>query len=289
VAIQVKSGTSYKRHGGYAITATAADVVLWAASTVPVFGLVHDPSEGRICWTNLTAWARTQRIGSGGTAVVSSIWSLSAQTLPQFVREARDFMSATGPPALVGLADRNPDVQLAAVFDAFALGRRDARALLLLRASLRYLRDRQPLRAAIHVLALCVGHGDIFWHAGNWIDDSIRAQVRSELTWSYDELVQLLSAADAEEYARGGRGEDIAAVIGNATGPDAPSRLEDVAIHAPHEAAWPALMLLVSDAAEDGLALFNRLVPQSSTLRSEPHVVELGVVLSEFGYAWLWG
>jgi Domain of unknown function (DUF4365) len=287
VALQVKAGRSYRRAKGFAIPASPDDIALWAASTVPVFGIVHDPDANRLHWTNLTAWARGQPPAIHKEAFVESTWALDERTLPQFIAEVRQFTLAAGPPALIGLADSDPDVQLAAVSDAFALGRRDARALLMLRASLRYLSDR-PLRYAIHVLTLCVGHGDVFWHAGNWIDESIRAAVRPELSWTDDELVLLLSAPEPDEYGRGGLGQDVAALVDHSWAPDVNHALERIVMNAGHDAAWPALMLLVSDAGEEGLVLFDRLVPSSPALRNEEHVAELRRVLVDYGYTYLW-
>jgi hypothetical protein len=168
IAVQVKGGGSYRRKGGYAIPFSADDLALWATSTVPVIGIVHDPDGGWLHWVNLTAWARAQTTPPSPMEVlVASTWRLDARTLAAFVAEARGFLAASGPPALVGLVDPDPGVQRAAIYDAFALGRRDPRPLLLLRAALRYISDQEPLQLAISVLTLCVGHGDIFWHAGN--------------------------------------------------------------------------------------------------------------------------
>lgn len=77
------------------------------------------------------------------------------------------------PPALIDLASRDPVRQRAAIVDAFGLARNDARPLLLLRASLRYMRDRAALAPAIQVLTLTVGHGDIFWTPENWLPESV--------------------------------------------------------------------------------------------------------------------
>jgi len=130
IAVQVKGGGSYRRKGGYAIPCSADDLALWATSTVPVIGIVHEPDGGQLHWVNLTAWARAQTTPPSPMEVpVASTWRLDARTLAAFVAEARGFLAASGPPALVGLADPDPGVQRAAIYDAFALGRRDPRAL----------------------------------------------------------------------------------------------------------------------------------------------------------------
>jgi hypothetical protein len=287
VAIQVKAGKTYRAGSDYAIPCRPADVSLWKSSTVPIFGIVHAPS-GRLYWTNLTAWARSQPDPSARQAPVSSRCWLESRTLGTFVAEAREFLRASGPPSLIGLADNEAAIQRAAVYDAFALGRHDARALLLLRASLRYLRDPAPLRFAIHVLALCIGHGDTFYTSRNWIAPAVAKRVRREFSWSYDELCQLLSAADPEEYVRGGLGQDVAVLVGDGWAPDVERQLENVILNADLSAAWPALMLLIADARGDALETYDRLVPCSRTLPTDPAVQELRIVLVEFGSVGMW-
>ncbi len=290
IAIQVKGGESYQRRRGCAFSCTADDIALWEASTVPIFAVVHDPASGEMPWINMTAWARARSADDPLPTMVSvdGAYTLSARTLPQFVAEARDFLQAAGSPALLGLASDDPVIQRAAVYDAFALGRSDARALLLLRSGLRYFSDPRPLRLAIHVLALCKGHGDIFWSARNWLPSEIRGRITAEMTWSYEELCKLLAAAAPEEYSRGGLGQDVAAIIGAGWAPDVEHQLADVARRAPFDAAWPALMLLVTQAGEDGLDVFDKVVPQSSSLAGLAVVAELRTVLVQCGYATMW-
>jgi Domain of unknown function (DUF4365) len=285
IAVQVKGGVSYRRKHGYAIPGSPDDLDLWASSTVPIFGVVHDPEEDDLHWVNLTSWARAQASSpSPMEAPVEGTFRLDPQTLGAFVSEARSFLAASGPPALVGLADSDPEVQRAAIYDAFALGRRDPRPLLLLRAALRYMSDRETLRLAVSVLALCVPHPDIIRHAGNWIEEQVRRAVRDTFDWSYEELCQLLAAADPEEYERGGLGQTVHAVVWP-FGSRVPAHLEEVVLKAPRGAAWPALMMLVEDAGDDALAVLDRLAPGSADLRGEPVVEELRLVLAEHGYA----
>ena len=287
IAVQVKAGESYRAGDHYAIPCARGDCELWRSSTVPIFGIVHDASRGSY-WTNLSAWARSNAAAHAGAAPVSNRRRFESRTLAAFVAEAREYLRASGPPSLIALADDDPVIQRSAVYDAFALGRHDARALLLLRSSLRYLTDPTPLRFAIHVLALCIGHGDTFYTPRNWIDPAVASRARCEFTWSYDELCQLLSAADAEEYERGGLGQDVAVLVGAGWAPDVTWQLEDVVKRADISAAWPALMMLVTSAAEDGLELFDHLVPRSPALRTDPAAQELRHVLAEHGSVTMW-
>jgi Domain of unknown function (DUF4365) len=287
IAIQVKAGESYRDGHDYAIPASPSDVSLWRSSTIPIFGVVHDPSAG-LHWINLSSWARAQPNPPPTKVRISQAWPLEARTLVDFIAEAREYLRASGPPSLIGLADDDPTTQRAAVYDAFALGRHDARALLLLRASLRYLRDPVPLGFAIHVLALCIGHGDTFYTPRNWISPNVAGRVRQSFTWSYEETCQILAAAESEEYVRGGLGQDAAVLACDGWAPDIEERLTEVVLKADLNAAWPALMLLVTGTHDDALVLFDRVVPRSRSLRSDPTAAELRTVLVEHGGLSMW-
>jgi Domain of unknown function (DUF4365) len=287
IAVQVKAGESYRDGRDYAIPASRSDVSLWRSSTIPIFGVVHDRSVG-LHWINVSSWARAQPDPAPSKVRIEHSWLLEARTLPDFIAEAREYLRASGPPSLIGLADDDPTIQRAAVYDAFALGRHDARALLLLRASLRYLCDPAPLGFAIHVLALCIGHGDTFYTPRNWISRDVASRVRQSFTWSYEETCKILAAAEPDEYVRGGLGQDAAVLACDGWAPDIEERLAEVVLKAELSAAWPALMLLLSGTHDDALALFDRLVPLSRSLRSDPAATELRAVLVEHGELSMW-
>lgn len=289
IALQVKSGLSYRRGSGYRIPCSTDDLALWAGSSVPIFGVVYDPERDRLCWLNLTAWARAQPPGAvPGAAELAGTWVLDPRTLANFVREARAFLGVTGPPALLGLVDDDLQRQRAAVYDAFALGRRDARSLILLRRAILHFRDPQILRPAIHFLTLTVGHMDIFWHSLNWIDDEIRRQVRPYLDWTPEELRHLLTAPSPEEWTRGGLGQDVAAIVCANWGRGIERSLEQVALEEDESAAWPALMLLVTSSDRDQLETIDRLVPHAHTLGASAMIHDLRATVAEHGYVSMW-
>jgi hypothetical protein len=290
IAIQVKSGVSYRdRSGGHRIPASRDDRALWAGSSVPVFGVVFDPSDKRMYWANLTAWARTQPTHEAASSVRCSSWTLDAHSLASFVTEARTWLAAIGQPTMLGLADNDPQRQVDAVYDAFALGRRDPRPLLLVRRSVMALAE-PALALAVRVfnLLLPLSHGDIYWHPGNWIDPAVRSELTPHLTdWRYEEACRLLALPDVEEWNRGSLGQDVAWLIGSGWGPDVADLLKKVASRATFDVAWPALMMLV-DGSEDALGVLEEVVRDSPALRGKPEVLELEGVLHEYGSVSMW-
>jgi hypothetical protein len=88
IALQVKGGQSYQRRSGSSFPCTADDIALWAASTVPIFAVVHDPESGRLPWINLTAWARARTGHQSLPSVVDLAdgYSLSTGSRPRDAR-----------------------------------------------------------------------------------------------------------------------------------------------------------------------------------------------------------
>jgi hypothetical protein len=287
IALQIKGGESFRRSRGYAIPCTAADRELWRSSSIPVFGVVHDA--GRLYWTNLTSWTRTL---TGDTqpaaAPVDATFQLDDRRgLPSFLRQARAYLRANGPAALVDLASHDPVRQRAAVIDAFGLARHDPRPLLLVRASLRYMRDRVVLAPAIHILMLTIGHGDIFWTPDNWLSQSICDAVRRELRWSPSEVEQLIAVTEPGEWSRGNLGQAVHVLL------DADPSVNDVVEQtyittSNDEVAFRCMLILIDAASTDALAEMTRLIELRPSLATDDFAIELRSRLEEANSFRLW-
>ncbi|HEX7190199.1 MAG TPA: hypothetical protein VF381_01400, partial [Thermoanaerobaculia bacterium] len=106
------------------------------------------------------------------------------------------------------LLSPNDALQDSAVFDAWALGRRDARYLLILRRLLLELRPR-ALGRAIVLLSYCGSHPDVFWTADNWIPPEIERAVRPSFRWSPQEVAHMIAGVDVSDYGRGTLGQCV--------------------------------------------------------------------------------
>ena len=166
-----------------------------------MFGVIHDPDYESIYWTNLTSWSRSRLEEPGGAhrdnVRLEPDPGVAART------SSGAPVPASGPPALLGVADDDEEQQIRALYDAFALGRRDPRPLLLIRQYLMTLSAR-ALADAVRILnlALVTGHGDIYWHPGDWIDGRVRARVSQELSdWTLPEVTRLLALPEPEEWS----------------------------------------------------------------------------------------
>ncbi|OBK04646.1 DUF4365 domain-containing protein [Mycolicibacterium conceptionense] len=105
IGVQVKEGMSFYRKGRWVIPATPADWHYWRSSTVPIIGMVHDPTTSEIRWINLSQRARSKvHIDDGGwgsapqsddvtEVVVNDV--LDDTTFDAFLDEVETYLAAT--------------------------------------------------------------------------------------------------------------------------------------------------------------------------------------------------
>lgn len=207
-ALQVKSGESYRSSGGDYFIPLDEHAETWRFSTVPVFGVVFDPSDKRIRWIDLTGYLRQYPDLVHGRVPVSRDSILDESSLHGEFRAALASYSASGLGSLTFNLLCPGSRQLDGVSDAFALGRFDSRYLLILRRLLLDLRDKALVLAIVR-LSYVGYHSDIFWTKENWISEAIKVKVRPTLVWSPEELTHMLKCVEHEDWGRGTLGQCV--------------------------------------------------------------------------------
>jgi hypothetical protein len=227
IGVQVKSGFSYFRRGRWIIPATAHDWEYWRASTVPIVGMVFDPSTATIRWRNLSHAARSRVLAHDDSYAVeeqsdfaTSIVvtdELNDETFDRFVARVTAYLAATSGSAYLLLVDPDDEVRRRGVFNCWTLGRHDPRPLILLRRLLPFLQQRS-LIAGVNVLAHAATHSDIFWTPRNWISPLVEKEVRASFRWSVHEVVELIHHIESMDdsgvdWQRGGVGQSLWSIL----------------------------------------------------------------------------
>jgi len=206
VALQIKSGASYRTSAGDYIIPVDIHANLWRRSTVPVFGLVYDPDDTGIRWVDLTGCLRAHPDQAGGGVPVSGRQRLDDLSLRgAFTNAVRAYASRGAGELTLNLLSSDP-FQTDAVYDAWALSRSDAKYLLIMRRFLMDLEPR-PLQRAIFLLSHVGSHPNIFWTKDNWISPAAEAQLLPAFRWSPEEIAHMLRAVDPADYGYGTLGE----------------------------------------------------------------------------------
>jgi hypothetical protein len=206
VMLQIKAGASYRTAKGDYVVPVDRHADLWRRSTVPVFGIVHDPDDGHLRWVDLTGYLRAHPEQTGGSVPVTGRSTLDEMTLRGAFTNAVRAYGARGTTDLV-LNLLSPDpFQTGAMYDAWALSRSDPKYLLLLR---RFLMDLQPeaTRRSIWLLSHVGSHPNIFFTKDTWIKTEAEGLLLPSFRWSPEELAHMLRAIDHSDYGYGTLGE----------------------------------------------------------------------------------
>jgi len=94
VAVQVKSGTTYRRSVGYGISCRE-HVQDWTRSRIPVIGVVYDPDLKKLFWVNLTEYL-LQEVDQGRrpkSVPIAETAMLDIDTVESAVLRIRSFIS----------------------------------------------------------------------------------------------------------------------------------------------------------------------------------------------------
>ena len=288
IALQIKGGSTYVRASGYVIPCNTDHAGYWINSSLPVIGIVQDPKDGRLYWENLTRYLR--EVDPSTAAIpVPATQSLTSGSLGAFIDEMVRYLRSYSGSRWLDLASLDPNRQAGAAFDCFAIGRFDARGLILLRAVLTRL-SGNGFNAGAHLLAHATPHPDIFWTDRTWISEPIKAEVRETLRWQPYELRQLLAKLadidDEETWGRGTVGQSLYHLF--AEDPSINGKLEqalrDAVLSWEDEVAYQLFFLAIYRAGEDSRDYLVELIRRFPRLLQDSRVREVKDIVERFGW-----
>jgi hypothetical protein len=286
-ALQIKGGESYRRAGGgYAVPLDDDHAEVWRTSTVPIFGIVHDPSDGKLRWCNVSEFLNSPEGGRLPRSV-----PVEASALLNEAALHREFAAAVerarvlkADHALLQVLSESEQVSLWAIRDCLALGRADARVLIGLRYLVRALSPR-ALHNAIIVLSHATPHPDIFWHPRNWIPPHVEEQIKVHFRWCAEEVVEFLKLCPLETFTRGALGQSLYMLL--IEDPDKKATMRKaciLALEAGHaETAYTALYLWLCWERKNAQAAYASFAAEHPQIREIEDIEDFENVLLEDG------
>ncbi|MCP2325237.1 hypothetical protein HDA40_003744 [Hamadaea flava] len=285
IALQIKGGNSYSSSKGWFVPYSPADYAFWTESTLPVFGIVHDPTADVLYWINLTEELRTLPDNQSGRIYASLV--LNGESWQSFLLAARRASTPLG--SVLGLYSDAPDKQGAAVWDCFAVGQVDYRALVMLRYALGQLHP-EVLPDAAYALAHCVQfHPDIWPSPTRTVAGKTKAAVVSRFRWTVTDAILLLKLVDRENmFRRGSVGEDVYLLLSSGWGPDVVRLFDEVlqeAIRTHDEfLAVKAVAVLQYQFGDDASEAVTQLADEYPQLQAMPEVRQLMSAVTTQGW-----
>jgi hypothetical protein len=284
-ALQIKSGASFRRASGYAISVEDHERV-WRESPLPVMGIVHDPDTDQLYWCDISQFLRDHPDNLPASVPVSEKNVLNKQSLHGEFLESIRRTAAQSPFArsLLDLCSKSDDLQVASILDCLRASRADPRPLIMVRRLIGSFSGFNFM-AALHMLALMTPHPDIIWGPHNRLPEGIRSAVAGTFRWTDGELMHMLSELHWAEWQRGGSGEDLYMLL--LEDPDIRLKLRRVLAAVPRAgnevARWTAMYLLIYWAREHGRDEYEQIVAEIPDVRSLPLARELESILGDVG------
>ncbi len=284
-AVQIKGGRSHRRSAGFIIEGSDSNRRQWAASTMPVIGIAHDPDSGWLHWVDLTELLN--REGHDARLFVPKEQHLNGG--PEVRRFSKYIDSlAFRQSTLFNLFGGDHETQRAGVRAAYRIGRSDGRTLVLLRRVMFSL-DEPVLREAVWALASAGPHPDLM---GSWVsqvEPAAESALRVTMQWTSAEIAALLRLVGEDGFQRGSFGQHVHELL--IRDPEHRESMRTVAVDAANEgdddvAAW-ALLLSVGWAGEHGASQWNELIERSPALEQCWVAPQVRAQLDEWGYVTL--
>lgn len=287
--VQIKSGTSHRRKGGYAIPADKEHFEYWKHSPAPVVGIVYDPDLQSGVWINISEYLRTNPdIAENGpySIRIPADNEFSARTFDTFKEQLLSYNYSSGwhfGQSLEFLSDTaNQERCVIGMSSLFAYHRNR-------RATWFYLIHCFPSTDGFAVVRLTQllshlpGHPHIFWHSGNIIKKEIEEYGKELLAGRFgrEEVLKLISLVDPHGFSVGSIGYTVSTLVFMVH--DAQSVLKDIAFDdcIPEEQRGHAMFLLMHYAQFHSVEFCIEAVARFTTRYPESDDCELFKAMKE--------
>lgn len=227
IATQIKSGKSFVRANGIDtfIPSDKEHLKYWNNLNLPVAGLVYNPDSDLIYWVDIKEF-----ISENPDIIEKGPYNIPVPKENLFSRNTFDFFyrhfisyndvmndSHSFMTAIDNISEINKiELQYVGVKNLFTYHRNRYATWFILFNYFKYCNDRYLKLNLIYIISLLPGHGDIFWHKDNIINEEIRKKSLELLkkAWGETEIRQLLKYInEGEGIQRGSIGQGIYAMI----------------------------------------------------------------------------
>jgi hypothetical protein len=287
--VQIKSGTSFRRKGGYAIPADRDHFGYWSNGPVPVVGIVYDPERKLAFWINISEFLRSHpdAIENGPYVIpVPAENKFDAGTFEAFKLQLMSYNYSSEwffGRSLEYLADSESHQRcLIGMKSLFAYHRNRKATWFYLIHSFRSIEGSAAWQL-MRVLGHLPNNPYVFWHSGNLIDAEVEKYGKKLLatTFGREEVLKLIGFVDAMGFAAGSVGYIVSTIVfavGNAQ-----AILEDLAFNTSYseDQRGNAMFLLIHYAQFHSVKFAINAIDRYVTSYSDSEDCELFLSMKE--------
>jgi hypothetical protein len=224
IFVQIKSGESYtKKNGNFVLKSDRDHFVYWASHIMPIAGIVYSPAKNCAVWCDITGYLKSNPavIQKGPyTIEIPATQNFTGNNFGLFKEHFLNYYDVYKyniGDALQKFSNRkNQRDCLDGVKYLMTYQRQNIASWYYIITCYRNFRKHSLHLQLTEILSYLPGHGDIFWHKENRIQDTTRNEALALLKeiFGRDEVVAMLEiVTDGGGFARGAIGQCIQAIL----------------------------------------------------------------------------
>lgn len=221
IALQIKSGKSYCRKRNCSIPSNYNHFKYWSNHSLPIVGIVYDPDENSAYWINISTYLNNNiELVKNGPFRISipknelhkfNKFGFKTFFLKCFLKKPIVLSFNKSIEYLNSTSSQMTSIGLSSLFYGH---RNNPKTWRIFEKIIKTWNVDSINPKLVWYLAHIPGHGDIFWHERNIINESLRKKVLQKIS-HFDKaiIIKLLGFVDDNGFSRGTIGQNVHALI----------------------------------------------------------------------------
>jgi len=223
IGIQVKSGDSNTTNGKIHLKSNKEHFIYWQNHILPICGVVYIPSHDRAYWVDIKSYIEESphTLDEGPYRItLDTTQEFNLESFALFHNNFKAYKNTYNTDSNFGkamklLVSDAEESRFSGIRALFSFHRNEKEAWFYIINHFGKENDSNIQKYLIYLMSLIVGHGDIYWHKGNIINEEARTYAYKTIRKSFtqQETKLLLINIDENGINRGTIGQGIHAVI----------------------------------------------------------------------------
>ena len=212
IASQIKTGKSYiNTSGEYFFQSDKEHFEYWSSHLLPICGLVHNPENNTTKWIDITEYLNENphiiKNGPYNLKCTNEFSETSFKNFKEHFLEYKNKMDHSFVKSLDIILENN---SVSSINDAlhllFSYYRNKKATWFFICQYFKEVKDSDILEIMIYMFSFVTGgHGDVFWHKDNIVDEKIRTYIKNlvQTHFKETELIKLIQVFKMDWFSRG--------------------------------------------------------------------------------------
>ncbi len=212
IASQIKTGKSYiNASGEYFFQSDKEHFEYWSSHLLPVCGLVHNPENNTTKWIDITEYLNENpHVIKNGPYNLKCTNEFSEIAFNDFKEHFLEYKNKMDHAFIRSLDTLLENKSVSSINDAlhllFSYYRNKKATWFFACQYFKEIKDHDILEIMVYMFSFVTGgHGDVFWHKGNIVDEKIRIYIKNLIQTQFKEteLIKLIQIFKIDWFSRG--------------------------------------------------------------------------------------